>query len=137
MHLLYYSLALYLSLSPTSTSADPAPAQSTSTPRTPCTIRSPTSGAFFDLEPLHILSPADSKLKHPRTRSWNTTGWDYGYNFTLNFCGPVLEPIEDVVGVDKGLWGNVSAFYRAGPGAKEGKGAVSYTHLTLPTKRIV
>lgn len=120
MQLLYYSLALYLS----TTSADPAPAQATTTPRTPCTIRSPTSGAFFDLQPLHILPPEQSTQKHPRDRSWNTTGWDYGYNFTLNFCGPVIEDVEDVVGVEKGLWGNVSAFYRTGKGAKEGKGEV-------------
>lgn len=125
MHLLYYSLALYLStLPPASADPAPAPAQATTTPRTPCTIRSPTSGAFFDLQPLQILPPTESKLKHPRTQSWNTTGWDYGYNFTLNFCSPVIEDVEDVVGVEKGLWANVSAFYRTGKGAKEGKGEV-------------
>lgn len=109
MQLLYYSLALYLSL----TSADPAPAKASDTPREPCTIRSPTSGAFFDLNPLHVLPPGESKSKHPREISWNTTGHDYGYNFTMNFCGPVLENITDVVGVDESAWKNVSAFYKA------------------------
>lgn len=108
MQLLYYSLALYLSL----TSADPAPAKASDTPREPCTIRSPTSGAFFDLNPLHILPPAESKSKHPREISWNATGYDYGYNFTMNFCGPVLENITDVVGVKEESWKNVSAFYK-------------------------
>ena len=120
MQLLYYSLALYLSL----TSADPhalpapapAPAKSTDTPRVPCTIRSPTSGAFFDLNPLHILPPAESKSKHPRATSWNTTGYDYGYNFTLNFCGPVIETLEKVEGVDKEDYKNVSAYYKDGEG---------------------
>ncbi|KAM0720552.1 hypothetical protein Q7P37_004688 [Cladosporium fusiforme] len=109
MQLLYYSLALYLSL----TAADPAPAKSTDTPREPCTIRSPTSGAFFDLNPIHVLPPSESKAKHPREISWNTTGHDYGYNFTMNFCGPVLENITDVVGVEEKAWKNVSAFYKA------------------------
>lgn len=122
MQLLYYSLALYLSL----TAADPhalpapapapAPAKSTDTPRVPCTIRSPTSGAFFDLNPLHILPPAESKSKHPRETSWNTTGYDYGYNFTLNFCGPVIETLEKVEGVDKEDYKNVSAYYKDGEG---------------------
>ena len=113
MQLLYYSLALYLSLA----AADPAPAKSTDTPREPCTIRSPTSGAFFDLNPLHILPPAESKSKHKRENSWNTTGCDYGYNFTLNFCGPVIEPLEKVEGVDKHLLGTVSAYYKDASGA--------------------
>lgn len=122
MQLLYYSLALYLSL----TAADPhalpapapapAPAKSTDTPRVPCTIRSPTSGAFFDLNPLHILPPTESKSKHPRETSWNTTGYDYGYNFTLNFCGPVIETLEKVEGVDKEDYKNVSAYYKDGEG---------------------
>ena len=112
MQLLYYSLALYLSLA----AADPAPAKSTDTPREPCTIRSPTSGAFFDLNPLHILPPAEAKSKHPRENSWNTTGYDYGYNFTLNFCGPVIEPLEKVEGVDKDLLRNVSAYYKDASG---------------------
>ena len=122
MQLLYYSLALYLSL----TAADPhalpapvpapAPAKSTDTPRVPCTIRSPTSGAFFDLNPLHILPPAESKSKHPREISWNTTGYDYGYNFTLNFCGPVIETLEKVEGLEKEELKNVSAYYKDGEG---------------------
>lgn len=120
MQLLYYSLALYLSLSPAA--ADPAPAKASEAPKVPCTVRSPTSGAFFDLSPLQILQPSESKLKHPREISWNTTGYDYGYNFTLNICGPVLEDIKDVEGVDKNQWRNVSAFYRTG---KKGEDVVS------------
>lgn len=112
MQLLYYSLSFYLCLTSTSAIAAPA-AKETSTPE-PCTIRSPTSHAFFDLNSLHIEDPAQSKAKHPRDYSWNTTGWGLPYNFTMNFCGPVIEPIEDVVGVDKNVWRNVSAYYKQG-----------------------
>lgn len=111
--LLYYSLAVYLSLHCADASPDPEPGPATPSvaPPRPCTIKSPSSGAFFDLNELHIEDPTQSKSKHPRKQSWNTTGYDYGYNFTMNFCGPVIEELDDVVGVDKALWKNVSAFY--------------------------
>ncbi|EMD00443.1 hypothetical protein BAUCODRAFT_40479, partial [Baudoinia panamericana UAMH 10762] len=80
----------------------------------PCTIRSPTSHAFFDLNPLHIEDPTLSKSKHPRDYSWNTTGWGLGYNFSMNFCGPVVEELEDVDGLRKDAWRNVSAYYKLG-----------------------
>ncbi|KAF2764726.1 mannose 6-phosphate receptor domain-containing protein [Teratosphaeria nubilosa] len=110
--LLYHSLALYLCLSagPTALAAstkDPAPLE-------PCTIRSPTSHAFFDLNSLHIQDPALSTKKNPRDYSWNTTGWGLPYNFTMNFCGGVVEHVEDVVGVEEKLWRNVSAYYKKG-----------------------
>lgn len=123
MRLLYYSLTLYLStlttpiLATPSPVADAAPARETSAaPQQPCTVRSPNTGAFFDINPLHIEDPALSKAKHPRDYSWNTTGWGLPYNFTMNFCGPVVEELgeEGVVGVEKKDWGNVSAFYRQG-----------------------
>lgn len=115
MNLLYYSLSFYLCLTsgPSLTSA--ASPKETAAPE-PCTIRSPTSHAFFDLNKLHIEDPkTTSKAKAgARDYSWNTTGWDLGYNFTMNFCGPVVEELDDVVGVDKGLWRNVSAYYKKG-----------------------
>lgn len=124
MHLLYHSALIYLSLlTPIAhSSALPDPkeyADDDSKPhRQPCTIRSPTSGAFFDLNPLHIEDPEVSKAKHPRSHSWNQTlGYDYGKNFTLNFCGGVIEDLGElggVVGVEKEDYRNVSAFYREG-----------------------
>lgn len=107
MRLLYYSLALFLSSSHAASSS-----KEDSKPHEPCTIRSPTSGAFFDLNALHIAPPGTSKAKAARDYSWNTTGYGYPYNFTMNFCGGVVEPIKDVVGVDKALWQNVSAYYK-------------------------
>ncbi|CAK1355109.1 putative mannose 6-phosphate receptor-like protein [Cercospora beticola] len=108
MKLLYYSLAVYLSATPAlaASSADSKKGDK------PCTITSPTTGSFFDLTSLQIPDPATSKAKHPKEHSWNATGYDVGYNFTINFCGPVVETVEDVEGVDKELWRNVSAFYR-------------------------
>lgn len=38
-----------------------------------------------------------------------------GYNFTMNFCGGVIEDLGKlggVEGVDKELWRNVSAYYK-------------------------
>ncbi|KAK0934323.1 Cation-independent mannose-6-phosphate receptor CI-MPR [Friedmanniomyces endolithicus] len=122
MKLLYHSLAFYLALVSPSATATPSAtstsaAKPSTTPPLPCTIRSPNTHAFFDLNPLHISDPATSTSKHPRDRSWNATGWDMGYNFTMNFCGGVVEDLGErggVVGVEKGLWRNVSAFYEMG-----------------------
>ena len=72
-----------------------------------CTIRSPSSGAYYDLNTITV-----QRLKDDRTNSWHARGYDYGTNFTLNFCAPVIETLDDVVGIDEGLWGNVSAFYK-------------------------
>ncbi|CAD0086396.1 unnamed protein product [Aureobasidium mustum] len=76
----------------------------------PCTIRSPTSGAFFDLNPIHVILPDDPKKasKDARNESWSARGYDYGANFTLNFCGPVVENLTNVVGVDEARWQNSS-----------------------------
>jgi cation-dependent mannose-6-phosphate receptor len=87
-------------------------------PVKPCTVRSQTSGAFFDLHSLAIQPlPKDQigKKKGEATlESWHAKGYDYGSNFTLNFCDPVVEELKDVEGVDKALWRNVSAFYTVG-----------------------
>ena len=39
------------------------------------------------------------------------------YNFTMNFCGGVVEDLKEmggVEGVDRDLWRNVSAYYKEG-----------------------
>lgn len=76
-------------------------------PLKPCTIVSPASGDFYDLNT--ITKKVD---KDDRTESWHSRGYDHGTNFTINFCAPVVETLEDVVGVDEALWQNVSAFYK-------------------------
>ena len=77
----------------------------------PCTVTSPNSGLFFDLSSLAVSPPDKAKAKDARDESWLAKGHDYGVNFTMNFCAPVVEDIKDVVGVDKEEWRNVSAFY--------------------------
>jgi cation-dependent mannose-6-phosphate receptor len=86
------------------------------TPAIPCTIRSPNSGSFYDLRSLSLSLPdPDAKAKPgAKTDSWHARGWDYGSNFTMNICAPVIEDIKDVVGVDKAEWKNVSAYYTKG-----------------------
>ena len=82
----------------------------------PCTLHSPNTVTYFDLRPISLSLPEAGKKasKDDRTESCHAKGYDYRANFTLNFCAPVLEDIEDVVGVDKNLWKNVSAFYEVG-----------------------
>jgi cation-dependent mannose-6-phosphate receptor len=84
-------------------------------PVEPCTIASAT-GSFFDLRALSILPLEEGKKpgKNDKVDSWHAKGYDYNANFTLNVCAPVMEPLEDVVGVDKTLWSNISAFYEHG-----------------------
>ncbi len=86
----------------------------TEEPTKPCTIKSPNSGSFFDLNPIYVPPPKTGKkaTEDERLESWHARGYDYGTNFTLNFCGAVIEKLEDVVGVEEKLWRNVSAFYR-------------------------
>ena len=46
-------------------------------------------------------------------------GYDYGVNFTMNFCAPVVEDLQDtkgVEGVEEKMWRNVSGYYK-----REGK----------------
>jgi cation-dependent mannose-6-phosphate receptor len=106
-HLLAFGLPIALGAASSDDSKKDSPKHS------PCTIRSPTSGAFFDLNPIHIIPPAHLKKasKDARNESWPARGYDYGANFTLNFCGPVIENLTNVVGVDEARWQNVSAFY--------------------------
>ncbi len=82
-------------------------------PLLPCTIVSPTTDRFFDLNPLQRLPPsADGKKKKDSDEgSWHARGYDYGANFTINFCGPVVEELTSVQDLEKSLWKNVSAYY--------------------------
>jgi cation-dependent mannose-6-phosphate receptor len=85
----------------------------TSTPAvTPC-VATATSGAFFDLRPdAAVVVPKDEKPpKGVPTEDYLARGWDYGSNFTLNICNPVVKRVDDVVGVEKALWKNISAYY--------------------------
>lgn len=65
---------------------------------------------YFDLRP-DIATPAAEGRKRGVTTDYFSNGWDVGYNFTMNICGSVVKPVEDVVGVDKELWRNVSGYY--------------------------
>ena len=111
-------LSIILSAHLLPTIAHPEPADSKPTPEPkPCTVQSASSGSFFDLNPISIppIDPEDKKHTG-RNASWHARGYDYGANFTLNFCTPVIEELKDVVGIEKELWRNVSAFY-----TKDGK----------------
>ena len=80
----------------------------------PCTIFNPANGNFYDLNSITVQPLQNHKKAHKddRIESWHARGWDYGTNFTLNFCAPVIESLEDVVGIEESnLWKNVSAFY--------------------------
>lgn len=110
MHLPSSLLLLLPILLPLSLAADTKPAPE------PCTIHSTSTGSYFDLRPLDLSlqqqKHTSKSKKDSRTESWHSKGHDYPANFTLNFCGPAIEPLEDVVGVPSSRWKNVSAFYR-------------------------
>ena len=80
-------------------------------PLNPCTIHSPTTGSFIDLRPLQ-LTPVGAKSSNPANESYHVRGQDYPFNFTINFCGPVVEDLKDVEDVSKSQRQNVSAFYK-------------------------
>lgn len=79
----------------------------------PCQIYNPINGYFHDLNTIavHPLQNHKKAHKDDRGESWHARGYDYDTNFTINFCVPVIEKLEDVVGVKEDLWKNVSAFY--------------------------
>lgn len=84
----------------------------TSTPVPACTALSSTSnGAFFDLRPDIAQKATNGKSTRAITKDYHARGYDYGKNFTLNICEPVVTPVKDVVGVKKLQWANVSAYY--------------------------
>ncbi|KAI2642931.1 mannose-6-phosphate receptor binding domain-containing protein [Xylaria nigripes] len=82
---------------------------------TACTASS-TSGAFFDLRPDIAIKPnADgSRPSHSHgapLADYKARGYDYGANFTLNICNALVEPIENVKGIEESKWSNISAYY--------------------------
>lgn len=83
----------------------------------PCTIRSSASGNFYDLNPIAVMHhDADHKAGKDEDVpvSYKARGHDYAANFTLNFCAPVVEALDGVVGVEVAYWKNVSAYYESG-----------------------
>jgi cation-dependent mannose-6-phosphate receptor len=82
-----------------------------------CTATNPKSGAFFDLRPdIAIKPPSDgSKAKGGvPIKDYKVNGYDYGSNFTLNICGPVVEDIANVRGnINQEQWKNISAYYQS------------------------
>jgi cation-dependent mannose-6-phosphate receptor len=81
----------------------------------PCTVAS-SSGSFYDLRKLSVQPPKEGEKakKNDKVEDWHAKGYDYGANFTLNICAPVVSEIERPVGIDKKLSQNVSAYYELG-----------------------
>lgn len=90
-----------------------APVVARSSPDTPekpvdeeCTVTSPHSENFFDLRKLRRTQD----LTPPQV-DWEVKGLDYGTNFSINICGPVLADTSGAEGVADDLRSAVSAFY--------------------------
>lgn len=83
---------------------------------TPCVATHSTTGSFFDLRP-DIAAAVKEGEKHHKGVPTEDYTWsrpaEWPYNFTMNICAPVVEGVADVVGVDKKLWQNISAYYEA------------------------
>ena len=106
----YHAALLAALLGSASASSDDTP----ETTHTACTASS-TSGAFYDLRAdIAAKLPADGskpEYAHAPTEDYHVRGHDYGRNFTLNICAPVVETPPDVSGLKEELWANVSAYY--------------------------
>lgn len=96
-------LSLYSSPSLASTDVKPV--------TKPCTIYSPATGSFFDLRPLQLTTEG-TKYQVASNESHHAKGYDYPSNFTINFCGPVVESLDDVEGIPTSQIANVSAYYK-------------------------
>jgi cation-dependent mannose-6-phosphate receptor len=68
-----------------------------------CTVASPHSENFFDLTKLWRTSDSGS--------DWIIKGQDYGTNFTMNICAPVLSNTKSAVGLSNEEQSTVGAFY--------------------------
>ncbi|KAI1496904.1 mannose-6-phosphate receptor binding domain-containing protein [Biscogniauxia marginata] len=102
-----------LCLTPTSLASNAE--KTATTTSTACTATS-ASGAFFDLRPDVAVKPKADGSKPSNSHGsplvdYHARGYDYGSNFTLNICGAVVEPVEDVKGVEESKWQNISAYY--------------------------
>jgi len=86
-----------------------------------CTVTNPTTGEFYDLRPL-IRRSSDKfhTLKHRTVLNsrtdWVINGQDYGHNFTVNICEPLMSDHSDVVNVNDRT--NVSGYYIDSGGRK-------------------
>ncbi|KAJ3938198.1 Cation-independent mannose-6-phosphate receptor CI-MPR [Colletotrichum fioriniae] len=112
MHFPHSSTLLLLLAAATARAADTA-TSSTTTSAPACTAASKSgSGAFYDLRPDIAVKPEEGKSsKSGVITDYHARGWDYGRNFTLNICAPVIEALDDVEGLTKSESKNVSAFY--------------------------
>ncbi|OHE91692.1 hypothetical protein CORC01_12983 [Colletotrichum orchidophilum] len=112
MHFPHSSTFLLLFAAATARAADTT-TSSTTTSAPACTAASKSgSGAFYDLRPdIAIKAEEGKSSKSSVTSDYHARGWDYGRNFTLNICAPVIEALDDVEGLTKSESKNVSAFY--------------------------
>jgi cation-dependent mannose-6-phosphate receptor len=85
----------------------------------PCTVISPQTSNFFDLRPL-TRSP-------PQSTDWQARGHDYGSNFSLNICAPVLSDVTSAISIEPTKQSNISAFYTTAANELYSIGSVSKT----------
>lgn len=130
MHFPHSSTLLLLLAAATARAADTA-TSSTTTSAPACTAASKSgSGAFYDLRPDIAVKPEEGKSsKSGVITDYHARGWDYGRNFTLNICAPVIEALDDVEGLTKSESKNVSAFYEY-KNEVYSIGHVSHKHLS-------
>ncbi|KAK3368595.1 mannose-6-phosphate receptor binding domain-containing protein [Podospora didyma] len=91
-----------------------ATATSSASVVTPCVATS-TGGSFYDLRPdvAVVVTEGEKTPRGNPTEDYMARGWDYGSNFTLNICGAVVKTPQEIVGIEKTLWKNVSAYYES------------------------
>jgi cation-dependent mannose-6-phosphate receptor len=99
-----------------STSSSPSASTTTTATAvaTPCVATS-SSGAFYDLRDDIAIAAGEGRHGHKGQIEDYVYAkpHDWPYNFTMNVCAPVVKEVNDVVGVDRAMWKNVSAYYEA------------------------
>lgn len=107
----------FLALLSLAGSAWAAPEADKTTTAEPCTATNTKFGTFFDLRPaVAVKAPSDgSKAKRGAPlKDYKANGYDYGSNFTLNICSPVVEELANVRGdIGQEQWKNISAYYQS------------------------
>ncbi|KAJ4303985.1 Cation-independent mannose-6-phosphate receptor CI-MPR [Collariella sp. IMI 366227] len=112
--LAFATLATLSSAAPDNESTKPSSTASSTTASATGCVATSAAGAFFDLRPdtAVLVTEGEKPPKGVPTEDYIARGWDFGSNFTLNICDPVVKKVKDVEGVEEEGWNGVNTTRR-------------------------